>query len=208
MSFICKYTISLRCVIKLKVLVDLHSYYPVCKDNLDTIIGIVSLKDLFHNFEKETFNLKEIVKKPDYLIEQTTAYKALENFKKTKIHNSFIVDEHAVFQGIITLNDILEALVGEASDFDDDEYKIIEISQDSWLVDGQYSLHDFLTYFDMDNLTNDYEVTTVSGFFATEFGKIPHEGEKLIWNKLVFEAQKMEGTLIDKVLVKTLQEHK
>lgn len=194
--------------IKSKVLVDLHSYYPVCKDSLDSIIGVVSLKDLFHNFEKESFNLKEILKKPDYLIEQTSAYKALENFKKTKIHNSFIVDEHAVFQGVITLNDILEALVGEASDFDEDEYKIVELTEDSWLVDGQYSLHDFLTYFDMDNLTNEYEVTTVSGFFATEFGKIPVEGEKLIWNKLAFEAQKMEGTLIDKVLVKTFKENK
>ena len=194
--------------IKSKVLVDLHSYYPVCKDSLDSIIGVVSLKDLFHNFEKESFNLEEILKKPDYLIEQTSAYKALENFKKTKIHNSFIVDEHAVFQGVITLNDILEALVGEASDFDEDEYKIVELTEDSWLVDGQYSLHDFLTYFDMDNLTNEYEVTTVSGFFATEFGKIPVEGEKLIWNKLAFEAQKMEGTLIDKVLVKTFKENK
>ena len=84
----------------------------------------------------------------------------------------------------------------------------MELTEDSWLVDGQYSLHDFLTYFDMDNLTNEYEVTTVSGFFATEFGKIPVEGEKLIWNKLAFEAQKMEGTLIDKVLVKTFKENK
>ncbi len=194
--------------IKLKILVDLHSYYPVCKNNLDNIIGIVSLKDLFHNFEKEVFDLNEILKKPDYLIEQTSAYKALENFKKSKMHNSFIVDEHGIFQGIITLNDILEALVGEASDFDEDEYKILELTNDSWLVDGQYSLHDFLTYFDMDNLTNEYEVTMVSGFFATEFGKIPVEGEKLIWNKLAFEAQKMEGTLIDKVLVKTFKENK
>ena len=192
--------------IKEKVLVDLHSFYPVCQENLDNIIGVVSLKDLFSNFEKNNFNLADFCRQPDYLIEQTSAYKALENFKKTKVHNSFIVDEHAVFQGIITLNDILEALVGEASDFDEDEYQIIVNEDETWTVDGQYSLHDFLTFFDMDELTNDYEVTTVSGFIATELGKIPKEEEKLIWNKLEFEVLKMEGTIIDKVLVKPFKE--
>ncbi|WP_091309882.1 hemolysin family protein [Flavobacterium terrigena] len=192
--------------IKEKVLVDLHSFYPVCSENLDNIVGVVSLKDLFSNFEKNNFNLSDFCKQPDYLIEQTSAYKALENFKKTKMHNSFIVDEHAIFQGIITLNDILEALVGEASDFDEDEYQISVNEDETWTVDGQYSLHDFLTYFDMDDLTNDYEVTTVSGFVATELGKIPKQGEKLIWNKLEFEVLKMEGTIIDKVLVKPYKE--
>jgi putative hemolysin len=76
----------------------------------------------------------------------------------------------------------------------------------SWLVDGQYSLHDFLTYFDLDELTNDYEVTTVSGFFITELGSIPKQGEKIIWNKLELEAQKMDGAKIDKVLINTLKE--
>jgi putative hemolysin len=76
----------------------------------------------------------------------------------------------------------------------------------SWLVDGQYSLHDFLTYFDLDELTTDYEVTTVSGFFITELGSIPKQGEKIIWNKLELEAQKMDGAKIDKILIKTLKE--
>lgn len=192
--------------LKTKVLNELHSVFPVCNESLDDIIGVVSLKDLFSNFDKGNFNLKAIAKEPAYLIEQTSAYKALENFKKTRVHYAFIVDEHAVFQGIITLDDILEALVGDASDFDDDEYKLIANEDGTWLVDGQYSLHDFLTYFDMDDLTNDYEVTTVSGFFITELGNIPKQGEKLIWNKLELEAQKMDGVKIDKVLIKAYKE--
>jgi len=192
--------------LKAKVLNELHSIFPVCNDSLDEIIGVVSLKDLFSNFDKGNFNLKDIAKEPAYLIEQTSAYKALENFKKTRVHYAFIVDEHAVFQGIITLDDILEALVGDASDFDDDEYKLIANEDGTWLVDGQYSLHDFLTYFDMDDLTNDYEVTTVSGFFITELEAIPKQGEKLIWNKLELEAQKMDGAKIDKVLIKAYKE--
>lgn len=194
--------------LKAKILNEMHSFYPVCNSNLDDLVGVVLLKDLFVNFEKESFNLKDICKKPDYLIEQTSAYKALENFKKSKVHYAFVVDEHAIFQGIITLNDILEALVGDASDFDIDEYQLITNEDGTWLVDGQYSLHDFLTFFDMDDLTSDYEVTTVGGFFATELGKIPNEGEKVIWNKLEFEAQKVEGNLIHKIAIKTFKDNK
>ncbi len=192
--------------IKSKVLDELHSVYPVCEENLDEVVGVVYLKDLFVNFEKGNFQLKSIAKEPAYFIEHTSAYKALENFKNSKTHYAFVTDEYGVFQGIITLNDILEALVGDASDFDDDEYKLVANDDGSWLVDGQYSLHDFLTYFDMDELTTDYEVTTVSGFIITELGAIPKEGDKLIWNKLEFEAQKMDGVIIDKVLITTLKE--
>ncbi len=190
--------------IKSKVLEELHSVYPVCEEHLDEVVGVVFLKDLFANFEKGNFDLRSIAKEPVYFIEHTSAYKALENFKKTKVHYAFITDEYGVFQGIITLNDILEALVGDAADFDDDEYQLIANEDGSWSVDGQYSLHDFLTYFDLDELTTDYEVTTVSGFIITELGAIPKEGDKLIWNKLEFEAQKMDGVKIDKVLIKTL----
>ena len=192
--------------LKAKVLDELHSVYPVCKDNMDDVDGVVLLKDLFVSFEKGNFNLKKITKEPVYLIEHTSAYKALENFKKSKVHYAFVTDEYGVFQGIITLNDILEALVGDASDFDEDEYQLIAREDGTWLVDGHYSLHDFLTYFDMDELTNDYEVTTVSGLIMTEMGKIPKQGEKLFWNKLELEIIDMDGVKIDKVLVKAIKE--
>ena len=192
--------------LKAKVLDELHSVYPVCKENMDDVEGIVLLKDLFVGFEKGKFNLKSITKEPVYLIEHTSAYKALENFKKSKVHYAFITDEYGVFQGIITLNDILEALVGDASDFDEDEYQLIAREDGTWLVDGHYSLHDFLTYFDMDELTNDYEVTTVSGLIMTEMGKIPKQGEKFFWNKFEIEVIDMDGVKIDKVLVKAIKE--
>jgi putative hemolysin len=136
---------------------------------------------LFASFEKGTFDLKTITKEPVYFIEQTSAYKALENFKKSKVHYALIVDEHGVFQGIITLNDILEALVGDASDFYDEEFQLVAREDGTWLVDGHYSLHDFLTYFDMD---------------------------ELIWNKLEFEVIDMDGVKIDKILIKNLKESK
>jgi putative hemolysin len=192
--------------LKGKVLEELHSVYPVCNENMDDVVGVVLLKDLFLAFEKGPFDLKSITKDPVYFIEHTSVYKALENFKKSKVHYALVTDEYGVFQGIITLNDILEALVGDASDFDEDEYQLLAREDGTWLVDGLYSLHDFLTYFDMDELTNDYEVTTVSGLIMTELGNIPKTGEKLIWNKFVIEVIDMDGVKIDKVIVKTLKD--
>jgi putative hemolysin len=189
------------------MLEELHSVYPVCEgSSLDDVIGVVLLKDIFANYEKDNFSLKDINIEPVYLIEHTSAYKALEIFKKTKVHYALVTDEYGVFQGIITLNDILEALVGDASDFYDDEFQLVANDDGTWLVDGHYPLHDFLTYFDLDELTTDYEVTTVSGLIMTELSYIPKEGEKLIWHLFELEVIKMEGVKIDKVLVRSIKE--
>ncbi|MFT5754463.1 MAG: putative hemolysin [Flavobacterium sp.] len=190
--------------IRAKILENLHSFYPVCKDNLDNVVGIVSLKELFSNFETGNFDLKQFISEPIYFIEYTLAYKALEHFKTSKIHYALVTDEHGVFQGMITLNDILEALVGDASDFYQEDFQLIEREDGSWLVDGHYSLHDFLTFFEMDEYLSDYEVTTVSGLIITELGAIPKQGQKLIWNKLEFEVIDMDGVKIDKILVKNI----
>ena len=192
--------------LKTKILNELHSVYPVCSENLDEVIGIVLLKDLFANIEKGDFDLQKIMIDPVYFIEHTSAYKALENFKKSKVHYALVTDEYGIFQGIITLNDILEALVGDAADFYDEEFQLVVREDGSWLVDGHYSLHDFMTYFDLDDMLNDYEVTTVSGLMITELGSIPKQGEKLIWNKLEFEVMDMDGVKIDKILIKAITE--
>ena len=188
------------------MLKELHSIYPVYGDNYDDIVGVVNLKNIFAHFEDDNFNLQQILTEAPFIIQHTTAYKALENFKKSGIHYAFVSDEYGVFQGIITLNDILEALVGDASDFYKDDFKLTEREDGSWLVDGHYSLHDFLTFFELDELINDYEVNTVSGLIMTELSRIPKEGEKLIWQKFELEVIDMDGVKIDKVIVKAMKE--
>ncbi|WP_425402851.1 hemolysin family protein [Flavobacterium polysaccharolyticum] len=186
------------------MLKELHSIYPVYGENFDDIVGVVNLKNIFSNFENDNFNLADIMTEAPFIMEQTTAYTALENFKKTGIHYAFVSDEYGDFQGVITLNDILEALVGDASEFYKDDFQLIEREDGSWLVDGHYSLHDFLTFFELDELINDYEVTTVSGLIMTELSRIPKQGEKLIWQKFELEVIDMDGVKIDKVMVKAL----
>jgi putative hemolysin len=187
------------------MLKELHSIYPVYEENHDDIVGVVNLKSIFANIDATDFNLPEIMTDAPFMMEQTTAYKALEEFKKTGIHYAFVSDEYGVFQGIITLNDILEALVGDASDFYKEDFQLVEREDGTWLVDGHYSLHDFLTYFELDELINDYEVTTVSGLIMTELSHIPKQGEKLVWQKFELEVIDMDGVKIDKVMVKALK---
>lgn len=191
--------------VKESMLKELHSIYPVYGQNYDDIVGVANLKNIFAHFENGNFNLSDLITDAPFMMEQTTAYKALEEFKKTGIHYAFVSDEYGVFQGIITLNDILEALVGDASEFYKDDFQLIEREDGSWLVDGHYSLHDFLTYFELDDLINDYEVTTVSGLIMTELSHIPKQGEKLIWQKFELEVIDMDGVKIDKVMVKSIK---
>jgi putative hemolysin len=186
------------------MLKELHSVYPVYGENHDDIQGVVNLKNIFSNIENEQFNLAEIMTEAPFIMEQTTAYKALENFKKSGIHYAFVSDEYGDFQGIITLNDILEALVGDASEFYKEDFQLVQREDGTWLVDGHYSLHDFLTYFELDDLINDYDVTTLSGLIMTELSFIPKEGQKLQWNRFELEVLDMDGAKIDKVLVRSL----
>ena len=189
------------------MLKELHSIYPVYGINHDDILGVVNLKNIFAHFSEENFNLETIMTDAPYIMEQTTAYKALENFKKSGVHYALVSDEYGVFQGIITLNDILEALVGDASEFYKDDFQLVEREDGTWLVDGHYSLHDFLTYFELDELINDYEVTTVSGLIMTELSFIPKEGQILKWNQFELEVIDMDGVKIDKVLVRSLEKN-
>jgi len=190
--------------VKRLMLEEMHSIYPVYNQNFDDIVGVVDLKNIFTHIDNEDFSLSKIMTEAPFMMEHTSAYKALERFKKTGIHYAFITDEYGIFQGVIVLNDILEALVGNASDFYKEEFKLIEREDGSWLVDGHYSLHDFLTYFELDDLLSDYDVTTVSGLIMTELSHIPKQGEKLVWHRFELEVIDMDGAKIDKVLVKKM----
>ncbi|WP_245891726.1 hemolysin family protein [Flavobacterium faecale] len=187
------------------ILQEIHSIYPVYRDNYDDIVGVVELKNIFADIENDDFSLQKSMAPAHYMMEYTSVYKALEEFKKSSIRYAIVSDEYGVFQGMITLNDILEALVGDASEFNKEEFKLVENQDGSWFVDGHYSLHDFLTYFELDDLINDYEVTTVSGLIMTELTHIPKEGEILIWQKMELTVIDMDGAKIDKVMVKAIK---
>lgn len=188
--------------IKRTVSNELHSVYPVMEDDKDNIRGVVFLKDLFTHIDDDHFKLIDYLKPPKFMIENTSAYKALQQFKDTKVHFGIITDEYGQVQGMVTMNDLLEALVGGADDFYENEFSFEEREDGSWLIDGHYPFADFLHYFGLDELAPDFEFNTMGGLLLHELNHLPRTGEKIHWKEFDIEVIDMDGAKIDKVLVK------
>lgn len=189
--------------IKNKINNEKHSAYPVSKTtNLDDIIGIVLLKDLFTPSTNYEFTIKDFIKEPVYFNESTYAYKVLETFKKEKIHYGIVVDEYGTTQGIVTMDDVVDALVGDVTENDQNEYQLTQRDETTWLVDGQYSIIDFIRYFNIE-LKENYQskYTTVAGLIIHNNTTLPEIGKKIVIDDYELEIIDKDGQRIDKILV-------
>ena len=182
----------------------LFSVYPVVETSLDNVLGVVYLKDMFRHLGQEDFKLKDYIKPAKYISETTSAYKALEMFKQSGVHYSLVADEYGTVMGIVTMNDILDALVGDSVEIGEEEWGIQQREDGSWLVDGDYPFHHFLHYFDL-HTDQQHHFDTLGGLILNELGYIPTEGEKIVWSGLELEVMDMDRVKIDKVLVTKLQ---
>ena len=187
--------------IKQKIISEPHSIYPICDGEIDNIKGVVSIKDLYVTDDRTKF--KEVMKPAMFVPENNSAYQVLEKFKQTENHSCFIVDEYGTMQGMITLNDILEAIVGDIPQPDVTDYEVVERDDGSFLVDAQIPFYDFLTRFDKTGWMHEgeHEFDTLAGFILHELERIPHAGDKFDWKGFRFEIIDMDGHRIDKVLV-------
>lgn len=183
----------------------LHSVYPLCDGDTDNIKGVVYIKDMYLQPDAP---LSDLCKKALFVPENNTAYQVLEKFKETKIHYAFIVDEYGTMHGMITINDILKAIVGEMPEDEDDEYEIVERKDGTYLVDAQIQFYDFLTRFEKTDWMgqDEQEFDTIAGFILHELKRIPETGETFEWRGFDFEIIDMDGQRIDKVLVKVSDE--
>ena len=181
---------------------NLYQVYPVTEGNsLDNIVGVVYLKDLFGKLDsKVPFKIKEYIRKAEYFHENTDVYRVLEHIKKNHVKYGLICDEFGSLKGIITIKDILEALVGSLPS-EHEEPDIMQRNDGSWLIDGQCPFYDFLKYFNLESLYSEYNYNTLSGLVLHEMTHIPKSGESFEWNKFIFEVVDMDGARIDKILV-------
>ena len=186
---------------KEKIIKEPHSVYPICDGEIDNIKGVVTIKDLYVTDDSVLF--KDIMTPALFVPENNTAYMVLEKFKQSKIHCCFIVDEYGSLLGLITLNDILEAIVGEITQPDVPDYEIQQREDGSYLVDGQIPFYDFLSHFHKTEWMNegDHEFDTLAGFILNQLEHIPATGERLEWRGFTFEIIDMDAQRIDKVLV-------
>lgn len=187
--------------IKEKILKEPHSIYPICEGDIDNIKGVVSIKDLYITNDLTLF--KEIMKPAMFVPENNTAYRVLERFKQTQQHSCFIVDEYGSVQGMITLNDILEALVGEMPQADLEDYEITKRDDGTYLVDAQIPFYDFLSRFEMTDWMNEgeQEFNTLAGFILHKLERIPQTGDTMEWKGFRFEIIDMDALRIDKIMV-------
>ncbi|MBQ7941337.1 MAG: HlyC/CorC family transporter [Muribaculaceae bacterium] len=181
---------------------DLYEMYPVAEGDLDHILGIVTLKDLVLNISRHDFSLRKIVCEASYFYCDMSVYKALETMKIEGVSRGLVCDEFGSCIGIVTLKDMMMALVGMVSDGDSSDDCIVKRNdKEEWLVDGQCSIYDFLTYFDCEELYENEDYTTVAGLCLAHLHHIPQVGETLEWHSFRFEVSDMDGVRIDKFLV-------
>lgn len=180
--------------------------YPVASEQLDEIVGVVFLKEFFADFMNEDFNLRNYIRPAQFVPETMSAYNVLELFRKSQQFYALITDEFGSIQGMLTISDLTEALVGNIIEPDEHEEQIIEREDGSWLVDGQYSFYDFLAFFDMEDLYQEHDYNTLSGLILDILERIPVEAEKLRWKDFEIEIVDMDAARIDKVLVRRIDE--
>ena len=182
---------------------NMYEAYPLIDRGIDNILGVVLLKDLIFRLDDNTLNLKAIMHPAVYFYENMSVYKALEQMKEKRLTQAFICDEFGSFQGVITLRDILEGLVGNIDEVSGDPEIVKREDSESWLIDGQCSFYDFLSYFDKEDLydSEQQDYNTLAGLIIEQLKHIPQAGERTEWNCFNFEIVDMDGARIDKVLV-------
>lgn len=192
--------------IRVKINTEKHSAYPVCQNNdLDNIVGMVLVKDLFAPGLERDFDIRKVSRKPLFINENSFAYQVMELFKKERMHYGIVIDEYGSTMGIVSMDDVLDALVGDASESDQEEYQITPRGENSWLVDGQYAIIDFVKYFALNIQLKTKGFTTVAGLMIHKSASIPEVGDKVHIENLQLEVVDKDGQRIDKILVTRLE---
>ncbi len=178
------------------------SRFPVRQGSLDTILGIVKARDLLmQSLNGEPIVLKNLLKPAFFVPETMYASKALEILKEKGTDVLLVIDEFGALQGLLTINDILEEIVGA---MEMGEPQATQRQDGSWLLDGMLEVDEFREIFDLPPLPHESEYETLSGFIMMSLGRVPQPTDRFEWHGLNFEVMDMDGRRVDKVLVTTL----
>ncbi|OIN59141.1 hemolysin [Arsenicibacter rosenii] len=194
-----------------KVIQYKHSTYPLCNGGVDEVVGLIYSKDLLgKDLSTEILRLDSLKREVLYIPENNRAYQVLERFRERRQYVGIIVDEYGGVLGIVTLNDILDALVGDISETSEFNYEIREREDGSFLIDAQLPFDEFIEHFDITlSAQTRRDLTgfdTLGGFALHILKDIPQTGETFTWHNYQFEIVDMDKSRIDKMLVKKLSE--
>ncbi|HIK55012.1 MAG TPA: HlyC/CorC family transporter [Synechococcales cyanobacterium M55_K2018_004] len=193
-----------------KMIENGHSRYPVCQDSLDNVLGVVHVTDLLNrSLQNQPLDLAGNIRDPLFIPESTGALKLLELFKQSSTHIALVVDEYGVVQGVVTLNDVMEVIIGEVPFADHNfESPVVQREDGSWLLDGMLPIDRLKELFDLEDLPGEERgnFQTLGGFVITQLGRIPAAADHFEYHGLRFEVMDMDGNRVDKMLVVPLGE--
>ena len=180
-----------------------HSRFPVCDGALDRVIGIVEAKDLLSSsWSDQPFDLQAILQPPLFLPETMLALRALERFKQTGIQGALLVDEFGGIEGLVTLIDMMEAIVGDIPTAEEIAEPPGGMREDgSYLVDGSVDVDDLKELLAVNELPDEGDYQTLGGFIVLLIGRLPRVGDTIDWGDYLFEIVDMDGNRVDKVLI-------
>lgn len=198
---------------KVKIMESKRSIFPIASGELDDFIGVVQAKDILSMmFSKNEFDINSIVKEPLVVSENLETLELLKEFKENQgyVHMCLVVDEFGSVEGLITLNDLLEGIVGDIPGIDEEDDPIATQRDDgTWLIDGRFGIDRFKELFGIDEPFPDEEedgFTTLAGFILSISGTVPDIDDKYQWERFCFEIVDLDGHQIDKILVTDLGE--
>ncbi len=180
------------------------SHFPVYSDTPDNVLGIVSVKDIWAQMMTgETVDLRPLTAPPLFVPETMGALALLEALKQSPQHIALVIDEYGGIQGLVTVTDVLEAIVGDMPQSGDAEARIVRREDGSWLVDGMTPVDDLREEIPIGSLPGEERgnFVTIAGFALSRLGRIPRAGDYFTWNGYRFEVVDMDGQRVDKLLI-------
>lgn len=180
-----------------KIISSGHSRFPVYTDSIDNVVGVLYVKDLLKAFaENQNVELLKIIRKPYFVPETKRIDTLLREFKRHHLHIAIAIDEYGGISGIVTMEDIIEEIVGDIQDeFDKEREDIITVNENEWLCEARIDLDDLNETIGSDFPNEDFD--SLGGFVFDLFGKVPVKFEKASWNNFDFIVQDMEGHRIN-----------
>lgn len=188
-----------------KILSKGYSRIPVYRDNIDQVEGVLYVKDLLPHIDKADFNWKTLLREPFFVPENKKLDNLLKDFQGMKNHLAIVVDEYGGMSGVITLEDIIEEIVGDISDeFDDENINYSQIDAKNFLFEGKINLKDFYRIVDVDeDLFEDKkgEAETLAGFILEIIGSFPKKGQKISFDKCLFTIESVDKKRVKQIKV-------
>ena len=181
-----------------------HSRYPVLGEERNEVAGILLAKDILPKLYKGTayFDINDMLRDPNVVPETKKADSLLEEFKQDRSHLAVVIDEYGEICGLITIEDILEELVGEIEDEHDiEEQEIIEVSTNKYNVDAKIEIEEFVSFFELELDTLTIDAETLGGLFISEFGVLPKIGDKIKLENISIKVSDTDNRRIKKFIV-------